>query len=333
MSRAPHQHNGRFYNYPGEKKKKVFWRSLNMYISACLWGPDDLRASPDQLPLGAMGALPLADEGRVKTTWIGHSTFLLESPHANILTDPVFGDLTLFFKRLQKPGLQLHELPKIDLVLISHNHRDHMDKAALQTIAQLYPECMFYVPMGDKAWLNHWGIKNAHEFTWWQSATLGAASTALSKVEVTFLPAIHWSQRSLFDYNRSLWGSWMVRLGDTVIYFAGDTAYGEHFTAIQKEFSVIDAALMPIGPCEPRVWMRESHISAEDAGKAFLELGARNFVPMHWGTFGFGVDSPQLPLQRLQAWWASEVGVTDATLHALKIGGSAPIANKSSTAR
>lgn len=119
----------------------------------------------------------------------------------------------------------------------------------------------------------------------------------------TFTPACHWSQRTPFDRNKSLWGSWMIELAGTTIYFAGDTAYATHFKAIARRFRTIDVALMPVGPCEPHRWMHRSHISAEDAGQAFLELGARTFVPMHWGTFYFGTDLAVTPIKRLQAWW------------------------------
>jgi L-ascorbate metabolism protein UlaG (beta-lactamase superfamily) len=294
----PHVENGRFFNYPGETKESVVLRSVAMYC----WGwrarnsrKHELAAwHVDQCEALAIGSYPNREEFR--TTWIGHSTFLLEFSTINILTDPVFGDITLFFKRLQKPGLTLEALPKIDVVVISHNHRDHMDKFSLQAIARFFPNCVFYVPKGDRHWLNSWGIERVYEMNWYDCQ-------AVMKGRVTFLPAVHWSQRSLFDFNRSLWGSWMIEVDGYSIYFAGDTAYGDHFAAIGREYTAIDYALMPIGPCEPKVWMQKSHISAEDAGKAFLELGAQAFIPMHWGTFTFGLDNPLLPIERIISWW------------------------------
>lgn len=314
----PHRHKGRFYNYPGEKKQPFLFHSLIMYCK----GFATRRTRRDELALWHAGVHKSeAAQDAVSLTWIGHSSFLLRSPLGNILTDPVFGDLTFLFKRMHRPGLLVHELPTIDVVLISHNHRDHMDKRSLQAIAQRFPHCIFYVPQGDKQWLNRWGIERVVELTWGDGATLS------SGMHLTFLPAVHWSQRSLFDYNKSLWGSWMIDLAGMRIYFAGDTAYGDHFAFIAQEFTAIDYVLMPIGPCEPRAWMAASHIDAQQAGQAFLELGGKTLVPMHWGTFAFGLDDPLLPIERLLAWWHTEAPA-DVNLAALKIGQGLQIVEK-----
>ncbi len=255
-------------------------------------------------------------------TWIGHATFLIQYPNCTILVDPVFENLTPFLPRLYPVGLTREQLPSIDLVLITHNHRDHLEERTIRWLAQTHPEAQFLVPDGDERWCKAWGAKNVVSFVWWQNyAFRRARDNEGTPTTITFLPARHWSQRSLFDYNRSLWGSWMIEREGCILYCAGDTAYGTHFTEIAHNFSAIDYVLMPIGPCEPRAWMRESHISAEEAGQAVHELGARITIPMHWGTFGFGIDRPLAPLERVQSWWERN-GAPQQALLPLAIGRS-----------
>jgi L-ascorbate metabolism protein UlaG (beta-lactamase superfamily) len=230
-------------------------------------------------------------------TWIGHASFLISINGVTILTDPVFGDLTFLLQRFSKPGIAFEQLPKIDIVLLSHNHRDHMDSVTLKA---LYTKtgCHFYVPFGDKQWFDSRGMADrVTECMWWQEITTPQG------LKLAFLPARHWSQRGLFDRNKSLWGSWMIQES---IYFGGDTAYSDHFKEIAHYFPDIEVALLPIGPCEPRKWMRTTHMDAADAGKAFLDLGARIFIPMHWGTYGFGIDDLMLPVTRLNDWWKQQ---------------------------
>lgn len=342
----PHQQNGKFFNYPHEKKESVFFRSCAMYFKGrhirnsgldelAAWHKDGelnsvLRQaqdetvkktifnvnqldnltnqffSPSNPERQSKDSVSEVEGSNPRITWIGHSTFLIQFPTYNILTDPVFNDLTLLFKRIQNPGIAREQLPRIDAVIISHNHRDHMEQETLQYLAQQFPACTFFVPQGDKYWFDRWKIDNVIELSWWDARTVKTESKTDQELRLMFLPAHHWSQRSLFDYNRSLWGSWMIEHGDVRLYFAGDTAYAQHFEAIAKEFTGIDCALMPIGPCEPNQWMKSSHMNAEEAGRGFLELGARTFIPMHWGTFKFGLDRPMLPLERIMHWWEQE---------------------------
>ena len=251
-------------------------------------------------------------------TWIGHSTFLIQIQGINILTDPVFANLSLLFPRVLPPGINLENLPPIDFVIISHNHRDHMDNRALVYLKNNH-KAKYLVPIGDKAWFDKKGFDNVFEFMWWEEFKF-ANSLFNDFIEFIFLPAAHWSQRGLFDYNKSLWGSWMIRTKNKLIYFAGDTSYSSHFSKISGEFENIDLAIMPIGPCEPRQWMKYSHINAEEAGQGFLDLRAKQFIPMHWGTYFFGIDSLDLPIQRLSAWWNSQNFEKDQILHLPKIG-------------
>lgn len=248
-------------------------------------------------------------------TWIGHSTFLIQADGINIITDPVFGHLPLFRRQI-KPGIELKKVPSLDYVLISHNHRDHMDAAALSFFKN-HPSCVFLVPLGDKAWFEQRGFTRVREYSWWEQDTFMHGD---AQVSFSFLPALHWSQRGLGDYNKSLWGSWMITIGGHSVYFAGDTAYAGHFHAIAQEFPVITHALMPIGPCEPRKWMKDSHISAEESGQAFLDLNAQKFFPMHWGTFSFGTDPHEAPYERIISWWQQQALSPEKQLFVLKVG-------------
>ncbi len=287
--RTAHRELNRFYNYPGERPSSVFWRSVYMYVTSYAQ-----RAAAAHLMKN--NRVPYTFQLADHIAWIGHASFLISVAGVSILTDPVFGDLTFLLQRFSEPGIAFENLPAIDVVILSHNHRDHMDSVTLKALFT-QTACQFFVPWGDKAWFDRQFGSAAHvrvtECMWWQQVTHKG-------VNFTFLPAHHWSQRGIFDRNRSLWGSWMI---NDSIYFAGDTAYTDHFKEIAAHFPAIEVALLPIGPCEPRAWMAETHMNAEDAGKAFLDLKAHTFIPMHWGTYGFGIDDLMLPVVRLKNWW------------------------------
>lgn len=309
----PYRHNGRFYNNSDEKKQSTFLPSFIMLFE---WYWNTIKRGSVDSAFWFEPTEPLEKSEELLITWIGHSTFLVQVAGINILTDPVFGHLP-FFRRQIKPGIPLKKIPSIDYVIISHNHRDHMDSAALSVFKD-YPECTFLVPIGDKVWFERRGFKKVREYTWWERKVFSHNS---QEIEFSFLPAHHWSQRGFGDFNRSLWGSWMIRVKDYSIYFGGDTAYSGHFMAIGKEFDAISHAIMPIGPCEPKKWMSASHISAEQAGQAFLDMNAQKFIPMHWGTFSFGTDYHEAPYERILSWWESQKLSEDKELHVLKIGG------------
>lgn len=245
-------------------------------------------------------------------TWIGHATFLIQLGEINILTDPIFGQVSPFFPRLLDPGLQLDTLPSIDYVLISHNHWDHFDKPTLKAIKKKNPHVQLYVPLGDRAWFAKHRFF-VQEFSWWQKES--------GPVEFTFLPADHWSGRGLFDRNKSLWGSWMISHKDMHIYFAGDTAYSDHFLEIADKYSTIDTALLPIAPGLPQNWMLRTHMDAQYALRAFDDLNARCFIPMHWGSFPFGAEPQMLQINQLQQRWATEKQI-EKKLQILKLGES-----------
>lgn len=262
---------------------------------------------------------PVARSVRPVATWIGHASFLIQLGGVNIVTDPVFGDLSFLFRRLMPPGIALSALPPIDAVLVSHNHPDHMDAASLKGLLRHNPGIKALVPQGDGEWFVAHGFVDPVEHTWWDQSVVESGTG--EQVGCTFLPAAHWSQRGLFDQNSSLWGGWMISHGGQAIYFAGDTAYAHHFGAIAGEFSAISAALLPIGPREPYQRMRRTHLCPREAVTAFVELGAQQFVPMHWGTFSFGVDEFEEPIQELQRCWQQQAEqLKTRHLHLAKAG-------------
>lgn len=298
----PFYKNGRFFNYPGERQCSILY-SAKMYLEALLQRTRGLKKIKRDWVLrkSPFVCYKRRSSNHPRIVWVGHATFVIQVSGLTIATDPIFGRFSPLFKRLVQPGVVLEQLPKIDVVLISHNHRDHMDYLSLKIIFEKNPQVKIFVPMNDKAWFERKGFEQVTECMWWDDFEL--ISKTGGSVKVSFLPANHWSGRGIFDWNRSLWGSWMIQSLDHGIYFAGDTAYGKHFKEIAKEFPKIDTALMPIGPCEPDYDMRSTHVSAEEAGKGFLELKAQRLIPMHWGVYNLGVDHPLLPVERLKRWW------------------------------
>lgn len=312
----PYVKDGRFYNYPNEIPEGFLFRSLYIYLKSFI---NRLFYHPQVADWRMVPHIQKRTFDPV-ITWIGHSTFLIQIAGLNILTDPIFGNATSLFPRILKPGIELAQLPPIDYVIISHNHLDHMDAPALFVLKELHPKCIYLVPLGDKKWFDKRGFVNVNEYTWWQEDQFPINQS--EQIKFTFLPAFHWSQRGVFDKNRSLWGSWMIEVGGKRIYFAGDTAYARHFKVIGQEFGRIDCAIMPIGPCEPHKWMKLSHANAKEAYQAFRDLGAVHFIPMHWGTFYFGTDTFDTSLNALKAVWDQLKGteVLQEQLHIMRVG-------------
>lgn len=311
---TPLSKKGRFYNRSRPEVKPFILRSLGMFIVAFF------KKMMSRNYYQNWHVVEKVEEKSIspKITWIGHASFLIQVGGVNILVDPLFEKRTLFFNRFLPPGIPLKKLPSIDAVLLSHNHYDHLSSVSLKFLKEKHAP-LFFVPLGDKRLLSEKNGYNVKEMSWWQSFYIDPEQ----KVRVHFLPAHHWSGRSLFDINQSLWGSWLIEYKGHTIYFAGDTAWDDHFEQIKDQFGSIDIALLPIGPCQPKKWMQNSHLNAEQAGKAAKVLNARSIIPMHWGTFGFGTDGFLLPIERLKAWWQkNKESMKESNLCILKIGQS-----------
>ncbi|MCH1624689.1 MBL fold metallo-hydrolase [Fredinandcohnia quinoae] len=243
-------------------------------------------------------------------TWVGHSTFLIQLNGINILTDPVWAQRMGIQKRMTAPGIALQDLPKIDIVCISHGHYDHLD---FPTIKKLIGNPTFYVPIGLKSAFTRRGYENVVEAKWWESFTFEG-------LKLTFVPAQHWTRRSLLDTNTSHWGGWMIEEESSKqsIYFVGDTGYFRGFKEIGEKYK-IDIVLMPIGAYEPEWFMKDSHINPEDAIKAFKELNGKTFIPMHYGAYRLADDTGPEALERLIKEW-NRVGLSKDMLSVLTIG-------------
>ena len=230
--------------------------------------------------------------------WIGHATYLINNGEINILTDPIFSKRAspIGFagpKRMIPPAMTLNDLPKIDAVVVSHNHYDHLDIWSLKKLFKLNSETIFLVPTGDKKRLVKAGIRNVVEMNWWDIFRV-------SNTEFHFTPVQHWSKRGLFDRNKSLWGGWFIKSNDLSLYHAGDTGYSSDFKTTYERLGAPDYSFIPIGAYDPRWFMKDSHVNPEEAVQIALDLKTPHSFGMHWGTFTL-TDEPVLePPARLK---------------------------------
>jgi L-ascorbate metabolism protein UlaG (beta-lactamase superfamily) len=265
-------------------------------------------AQVPQVPLDpAEVATPPAKGEPVRISWLGHSSFLVQLEGVSLLVDPLLR--RHIFPRIPRngePPLPIERLPKIDATLVSHAHYDHLDlpsvKAAkARTIAG---EGIGRILAG--------AVPEVTELGWWQATEVGP-------VKIHFVPSQHWSRRGLNDVNEALWGGFVIEGGGKRIYHSGDTAYFEGFRLIGERFCGIDAALLPIGAYDPAWFMEKQHMNPEQAIQAYVDLGARQMVAMHWGTFKL-TDEPLLePPERARADWARR-GLPEKSLRILAIG-------------
>ncbi|MEH6948478.1 MBL fold metallo-hydrolase [Bacillus sp. JJ634] len=241
-------------------------------------------------------------------TWIGHSTFLIQMSGLNILTDPVWASRLGFEKRLTKPGVPIESVPEIDIVLISHNHYDHLD---FRTLYKLKGNPLFLIPKGLKLTFLKKGFNNTKEFSWWDFMFHKG-------LKISFIPSLHWSRRTMNDLNHSLWGGWMLEGEKTNIYFVGDSGYHNNFKLIGSKFKV-DCVLMPIGAYEPEWFMQKQHLTPEEAVQGYQDLNAHLFIPMHYDAFRLADDTPKEALDRLLKKWKDKE-LDQENLKILKLG-------------
>jgi len=239
--------------------------------------------------------------GHVAVTSIGHSTLLLRTPGLTILTDPQFSERASPLRwtgprRARAPGIALDALPPIDLILLSHNHYDHMDLPSLRALHRRFG-APIVTTLGNAAPLARAGLPQARELGWWDAVTLGPA-------RITATPAQHFSRRHLFDRDRTLWAGFMVDVGGGRFLFAGDSGAGGHWATILDRLGAPAVALLPIGAYAPRAIMGPVHMDPADAVAAHFALGARRSIGMHWGTFQLtdeGIDDPPEALVHARA--------------------------------
>jgi N-acyl-phosphatidylethanolamine-hydrolysing phospholipase D len=218
-------------------------------------------------------------------TWVGHATFAIHDGADVILTDPHFGERALLPSRIVPPGIPLGAVPSDAFAVISHAHYDHLDAF---TVDALPETVQWFVPLGLGEWFRDRGRANVTELDWWQSAVRG-------RFTITCLPSQHWSRRLGIGTNQSLWCAWLIDSGERRYFFAGDTGYFEGFAEYGRRFGPIDVALLPIGAYEPRWFMHWQHMDPGEAVQAYLDLGARVMLGMHWGTFDLTDEPADLP--------------------------------------
>ena len=234
----------------------------------------------------------------IRITFINHSTFLIQVDGVNILTDPVYSERTSPVqwagpKRMRPPGIKLEDLPKIDVLLLSHNHWDHLDIATVKKIHAIHHPKMI-TPLGVKAFLDQERVMGAEDVDWWQKVEINAS------MKVQSVPAQHFSGRGTFDRDATLWCGYVICRPGGNIYFVGDTGYNDQtFKEIGERCTPIEVALIPIGAYKPKWFMSPIHCSPEEAVKIHQEVKSKNSVATHFGTFPLADDSQAEPIKEL----------------------------------
>jgi N-acyl-phosphatidylethanolamine-hydrolysing phospholipase D len=285
---APHRRNGAFFNPWEPPRERSVLGFLRWKLSR---NPFDKSREPE-IPVVANDGASLAGvEGSASVTWVGHATFAVHDDDDVFLTDPHFGPRALLPRRAAAPGVPLESIPPDAFAVISHSHYDHLDA---WTVDRLPATVSWFVPLGLAEWFRERGRERVVELDWWQSARHG-------RWTITCLPSQHWSRRIGHGENETLWCSWLVDSGERRYYFAGDTGWFHGFAEFGRRFAPIDVAMLPIGAYEPRWFMQSQHMNPAETWQAFLDLGARWLLPMHWGTFDLTdepLDEPPRELAR-----------------------------------
>lgn len=285
-------HDGRFVNPEGPPPV-----GLGTVLRWSVWDriTGKRRVSPDRADVphrtadAALLARPPAPGEPARVTWLGHASFLVQLDGVSLLVDPALRP-TIFprIARNVPPGLAIESLPHIDAALVTHSHYDHLDLGTLEAV-----RAPVIAGLGLRRFFESEGLA-ATELAWWDS-------TEVKGVKVTFVPAHHWSRRGPFDMNETLWGGFVIEGSAATIYHSGDTAYFRGFRSIGERFPGIDLALLPIGAYDPGWFMLKQHMNPEQALAGFVDLGARTFVAMHWGTFKLADEPLDEPPWRLEA--------------------------------
>lgn len=287
---APHYHGPITDHFDGERfhNPASGWQTESSFIQWMLnrqrgYWRNWVDAPPGPPPPRSVG------DGELRITFINHATTLVQLDGINILTDPIWSERTspVTFtgpRRHRPPGIRFEDLPPIDLVLVSHNHYDHLDVATLKRLSH----ARILTPLGNAALMRRHGIV-ATELDWWESHG-----------QITLVPSQHFCARGLTDRDRNLWGGFVIASKSGHVYFAGDTGWGDHFAAIAKRFQPIRLALLPIGAYMPRWFMKPAHIDPSEAVEAHFVLNAQTSMAIHFGCFALGDDGEFEPVRDLQ---------------------------------
>jgi L-ascorbate metabolism protein UlaG (beta-lactamase superfamily) len=313
---APHGLDGFRNNYPHDDKAS-FWA----------WQWERLRNGVPQAPPGGWNipaqttdpAVLRSADTNPSVTWIGHASMLVRLAGKNMLFDPVFSPRASPFsfagpKRVVPLPIAIADLPRIDLIMVSHNHYDHLDADTVRQLAAMpQGSPRFLVPKGLKAWFATLGITRVDEYDWWQDTTEDS-------LRITFVPVQHWSRRRLDDTNQTLWGGWVVAGEGLRMIHTGDTGYSQDFRDIGERLGPFDMAFIPIGAYAPRWFMKIMHVNVPEAVQIRADLRAERAIGMHWGTFEALTDEPLDEPPRLLAQRRQELGLTPSQFDVMKIG-------------
>lgn len=314
---APRGPDGYRNNYPHADKGSLL-----------AWQWERLRNGVPKAPPGGWAipaqktdpALLRAADTNPSVTWIGHASMLVRLAGKNMLFDPVFSPRAspLGFvgpQRIVPLPITIPELPRIDLVMVSHNHYDHLDADTVQQLAaQPGGSPRFLVPKGLKAWFATLGITTrVDEYDWWQDTTEDS-------LRITFVPVQHWSRRRLDDTNQTLWGGWVVAGEGLRLIHTGDTGYSQDFRDIGQRLGPFDMAFIPIGAYAPRWFMKIMHVNVPEAVQIRADLRAERAIGMHWGTFEALTDEPLDEPPQVLAQRRLELGLTQQQFDVMRIG-------------
>lgn len=253
------------------------------------WKEDLTPPEPKTLPKSTSG---------LSVTFVNHCTFLIQVCGLNILTDPIWSERASPFswagpKRQRQPGLRFEDLPPIHIVLVSHDHYDHMDAPTLNRLNKAH-QPKFFVPLDTASTLRQEAITDCMELNWWQSVELSPG------IKLWLVPGRHFSGRWAIDHNDTLWGGFVLETTVGKIYFAGDTGFGPHFKEVRQKFGPMQLALLPIGAYKPRHLMETYHLSPTEAVDAHLILQAKTSIASHFGTFAMADDGQEEPVTELE---------------------------------
>lgn len=253
--------------------------------------------------------------------WLGHAAFLLRLAGRTLLTDPFLGDVAAPAplrapRRFVPPALRVTELPPLDGLLVSHSHYDHLDAPTIDALPDK-ADLPVVVPAGLDGFFRRRGYRNVQALSWWETAELAG-------LQVTAVPAIHFSRRGALDRNRALWCGFVIDDGRRRVYFVGDTAYAPVFREVGEAFGGIDTVLVPIGAYEPRGVMAGAHVNPEEAARLCVDARARRAVAMHWGTIVLTDEPAFAPPGRWRQAMAAE-GYDDNAVWVPAIGETRPL--------
>jgi len=294
--RPAHHVEGGFRNPdPGFNRPEGWVRAK--YVARRVWTSVAAARSIDLPRVINSGRALLENNPTATVTWIGHSTLLIQLDGVNLLTDPHWGQRAgpaswLGASRFNAPGLRFEDLPPIHLVLISHDHYDHLDLATVKRLARVH-DPLFLVPLGLKTWFSGNGLRNVKELDWWHTYEHRG-------LRLVCVPAQHFSGRSLVDTNRRLWASWVVEGRSKRLYAGGDSGYFQGFKKIGEALGPFDLAAVPIGTYKPSYMMKSVHTDPEEAVQAFEDLRANALLGIHWGTFDLAEEPLDEPPARMR---------------------------------